>query len=144
MGAEKPTVPSFKAVSLRIVVGKAWGTVPRGCGHDVRLSGSGPNHLRTVRRNSTISDRAATCHGQQRIPTNPKSKIASFGPFFWPRHVMDAADALTSREHHNDCENHFIVSDGGDVAKADGAEPGKDKVQGGAVAALWMERGHVT
>lgn len=57
---------------------------------------------------------------------------------------MDAADALTSREHHNDCENHFIVSDGGDVAKADGAEPGKDKVQGGAVAALWMERGHVT
>ena len=51
-------------------------------------------------------------------------------------------DALTSREHHNDCENHFIVSDGGDVAKADGAEPGKDKVQGGAVAALQgMERG---
>ena len=51
------------------------------------------------------------------------------------------ADALTSQEHRYDCENHFIVSDGGDVAKADGAEPGKDKVQGGAVAALWMERG---
>lgn len=71
-------------------------------------------------------------------------KLQALGLFFWPRHVMDAADALTSREHHNDCENHFIVSDGGDVAKADGAEPGKDKVQGGAVAALWMERGHVT
>ena len=52
------------------------------------------------------------------------------------------SSALTSREHHNDCENHFIVSDGGDVAKADGAEPGKDKVQGGAVPALQgMERG---
>ena len=51
------------------------------------------------------------------------------------------ADALTSQEHRYDCENHFIVSDGGDVAKADGAERGKDKVQGGAVAVLWMERG---
>ena len=51
------------------------------------------------------------------------------------------SSALTSREHHNDCENHFIVSDGGDVAKAHRAEPGKDKVQGGAVAALWKEGG---
>ena len=56
--------------------------------------------------------------------------------------AVSFSSALTSREHHNDCENHFIVCDGGDVAKADGAEPGKDKVQGGAVAALQgMERG---
>ena len=66
----------------------------------------------------------------------------SFKPL-GPFSAADDDDALTSQEHHNDCENHFIVSDGGDVAKADGAEPGKDKVQGGAVAALWMERGHV-
>ena len=46
---------------------------------------------------------------------------------------------LTSRQHHNDGENHFIVSVGCDVAKADGAEPGKDKIEGRAVDALILE-----
>ena len=110
--------------------------MPGGCEPDARIPRA--PCARTARCQSV---RAATCHGQ-RIPTNPSPipKCSS-----WPAHLANgrpfSADALTSREHHNDCENHFIVSDGGDVAKADGAEPGKDKVQGGAVAALWMERG---
>ena len=91
---------------------------------------------RTARYQSSNLSRAA-----HSIPTNPNSKVQNECQAACQPPRSPNAAALTSGEHHNDCENHFIVSDGGDVAKADGAEPRKDKVQGGAVAALWMERG---
>ena len=103
-----------------------------------------PNPPRTVRKNSTMSvsqssNLSRAAHSNQSKSNSKMFKLA--GPPILPAGRPFSADALTSREHHNDCENHFIVSDGGDVAKAHRAEPGKDKVQGGAVAALWKEGG---
>ncbi len=59
----------------------------------------------------------------------PKSPV--FSPFF----------ALTSQQHHTDCENHLRVGVGRHVAEAQGHEPRKHKIEGGGIAALQMTRG---